>query len=111
MPSEARDSAYLHTMREALAKVERQVEGVDYPRFLTDLHVADAVALQLAVVGEAASKVTPDFRDSHPEIAWRKIIGLRHLIAHEYEKLDPARLWDVAINHAPRLHAALPEPD
>jgi uncharacterized protein with HEPN domain len=110
VPSDVRDLAYLHTTREALAKVERQVEGVDYERFLTDLHVADAVAMQLAVVGEAAGKLTPARRDSYPDIDWRKIMGLRHLITHEYEKLDPARLWDVAINHAPKLHADLPGP-
>ena len=66
--------------------------------------------MQLSVVGEAARKLSPAFRDQFPEVKWTKIIGLRHLIAHEYEKLDPAKLWDVAIDHAARLSATLPFP-
>lgn len=86
------------------------MNGVSYARFLTDLYVADAVAMQLAVVGEAARKLSRTFTNELPQVEWPKIISLRHLIAHEYEKLDPARLWDVATAHAVRLAAVLPEP-
>jgi len=108
--SETGDHAHLHTIKQALIKIERQMNGVDYARFLSDLYVADAVAMQLAVVGEAARKLSPAFKDNYPNVQWPKIIGLRHLIAHEYEKLDPARLWDVAVDHAARLSATLPFP-
>ena len=110
MQSDPKDHAHLHTIKEALAKIERQVDGVEYSRFLADLYVADAVAMQLAVVGEAARKLSPAFKDQFPQVHWTKIIGLRHLIAHEYEKLDPARLWDVAVDHAARLSVTLPSP-
>ena len=38
---------------------------------------------RLQVIGEAASKLTPAAKQSHPEIDWEKITGLRHLIVHE----------------------------
>lgn len=40
-------------MREALDKIERQMDDVDLEKFLTDLYVADAIAMQLVVLGEA----------------------------------------------------------
>lgn len=88
-----------------MAKLERQIENVTFERFLADLYIADAVAMQLVVVGESANRLSVAFKDAHPQISWPRIISLRHLIAHEYEKLDPARLWDVVINHGPRLAA------
>jgi len=97
-------------MKTALDKIERQMDDVDYSRFLTDVHIADSVAMQFLVLGEAANKLSEDLKSEHPEIAWRKIVGLRHLIAHEYEKLDPDRLWDLATEYAIALSAELPLP-
>ena len=86
------------------------MDGVDHATFLTDLYVADAVALQLMVVGERANKLSAAFKDSLPRVEWAKIISLRHLIAHEYDRVDRARVWDIASSFAPVLLATLPEP-
>lgn len=110
MSSETRDNAYLHTNKRALAKIEQQVEGVDYAVFLSDLYIAVAVAMQLSVFGETARKLSLAFKDQFRQVKWTKIIGLRHLIAQEYEKLYPAKLWDVAIDHAACLSATSPFP-
>lgn len=107
---QSRDRAHLHRMREALDKIELQMEGVDYERFLTDVHVSDAVAMQLVVLGEAANKLSGELQTAHPLIAWRKIIGLRHLIAHEYDRLEPSKLWDIVTGDVVRLSSALPVP-
>ena len=34
----------------------------------------------LKIIGEAAYMLTHEFTDSHPEIDWRSIIGMRHLM-------------------------------
>ncbi|RYG75735.1 MAG: DUF86 domain-containing protein, partial [Alphaproteobacteria bacterium] len=103
MSFEPSNHAHLHTMRRALERIARQMDGVDEARFLTDLYVADAVALQLSVVGEAARRLTPAFKAACPTIPWRRIIALRNLIAHEYERLEPARIWVVSSEYAPDL--------
>ncbi|QLQ13672.1 MAG: DUF86 domain-containing protein [Brevundimonas sp.] len=45
-----------------------------------------------------------------PEIAWQKIANLRHLIAHEYRRVDHLELWNIAIRDAPDLARQLPTP-
>ena len=62
---------------------------------------ADDVA-QLAMVhliqrlGEAASRLTADFRAAHPEFPWGEMIGMRNRIVHAYHDLDPDVVWHIA---------------
>lgn len=58
------------------------VEGEFDPR------TSDAVLYNLVVIGEAAGLVSEETRAATPEIAWRKVVGLRNLIAHEYYRVD-----------------------
>jgi len=43
-----------------------------------------ALARLLEILGEAAGKVTPSFRDAHPEVPWAAMGGLRNRLAHAY---------------------------
>lgn len=65
------------------------------------------------VIGEAARKVSDEFRDEHTEIPWRKIVGMRHRIVHDYMRVDEDILWQVVTNDLrallPQLEAILPE--
>lgn len=105
-----RDAPHLDLLRDALETIARQVEAIDLQTFLTDIHIADAVALQLMIVGERANKLSSGFKAQFPDVEWPKIISLRHLIAHEYDRVDRARIWDIAISFAPALYATLPAP-
>lgn len=42
-------------------------------------------------------------RANHPEIEWRKISGLRDVLAHEYFGIDEEILWDIVTNKVPPL--------
>ena len=41
----------------------------------------------IALIGEAATRLSPDFLQAHPEIPWRDIIGTRHRIIHGYDQV------------------------
>jgi len=53
------------------------------------------------VIGEAARKVSPTFQGEHPEIPWRRIIGMRHRIVHDYMRVDEDILWQVVTKDLP----------
>jgi uncharacterized protein with HEPN domain len=46
-------------------------------------------------IGEAASKVTDDTREHHPDIPWSRIAGMRTFLAHEYFRIDLDAVWSV----------------
>ena len=59
------------------------------------------------VVGEAASRLTTEQRDAHAEIPWRDIIGMRHVVVHDYFRIDLDVVWDTATKSIPQLIEAL----
>ena len=53
------------------------------------------------ILGEAANRLTPEIRQQHPDIEWKKTIGLRHILVHNYDTIDEALLWRVIQNELP----------
>ena len=43
------------------------------------------------------------YMEAHPEIPWRKIIGQRNILAHEYGQIDHELLYKTAVNDVPEL--------
>ena len=49
----------------------------------------------LKIIGEASARIPEDFKSDHPEIEWRRIIGLRNRIIHEYFGIDYKLVWKI----------------
>lgn len=45
------------------------------------------------IIGEATYKLTKEYRDNHPNIPWRMMEGMRHVLVHEYYRISPQKLW------------------
>ena len=54
-------------------------------------------------LGEAAGRVSALFRNTHPEIPWRQIIGQRNVLIHEYGEIKQERIWKVVKENIPQL--------
>ncbi|MDE6266806.1 MAG: DUF86 domain-containing protein [Muribaculaceae bacterium] len=55
------------------------------------------------IIGEAAYMITKEYKESHPEIPWRQIEGMRHILVHGYFSIRAEVLWDVIQNDIPTL--------
>lgn len=60
-----------------------------------------ALVRAIEVIGEAASKVTLQTRQQHPEIPWTRITKMRNRLVHGYDQKDYELLWQVLDD---RLH-------
>lgn len=103
MRPEERDAAYLLDMIQAAEKVRRFVQGLKQEEFREDEMLRDAVERNVEIIGEAARKVSEAFKNRHPEIPWRKMVALRNVLVHEYEKVGVEEMWAVAMFHVPNL--------
>ncbi|TFH16810.1 MAG: DUF86 domain-containing protein [Lentisphaerales bacterium] len=93
--SERPANLFIEDIWEALGRIERYIEGSDQDRFRADEKTVDAVARNLEIIGEAASRLSDEFKDAHSDIEWRKIVGLRHRIVHDYFGLDLDIIWQI----------------
>ena len=105
MPREPR--VYLQDILEAIGRIDDYVRGQDFEAFAEDGRTVDAVLRNLEVVGEAAKRVPETLRVSIPEVEWRKISGMRDVIAHAYFEVDLEIVWDVIRSKLPGLRQAV----
>jgi uncharacterized protein with HEPN domain len=102
-----RDLALLLDMFLAATDARAFTEGLDETAFLKSRLHQNAVIRSLEIIGEAAGKISPEFRAAHPEILWREIIGMRHRLIHGYGEVRLDVVWKVIQDHLPSLIAAL----
>ena len=72
--------------------------------------ILDAIAMRLQVVGELLKKINKTDKsilENYPEIEWDKIMRLRDIVSHHYEKVDHEIIFDICTHHIPRLRSTI----
>ena len=65
------------------------------------------VVHNLQVIGEAARAITETTKSQRPEVPWRKVVGMRHILVHGYFEIDSDVVWVVVERDLARLTAAV----
>ena len=102
------DRVYLRHLEECIGRIVEYTQGGLEP-FLADTRTQDAVLRNLEVIGEAVKNLTPKLTDSHPEIPWKRIAGLRDILIHHYFGVDLEIVWRVVEDRLPELARAVAE--
>ena len=102
-----RDRARIADMIDAAEKVQRFIADRQRQDLDHDDMLQFACVRGIEIIGEAAANVSGETRDTHPEIPWRSIIGMRNRIVHAYADIDLEVVWRTAHNELPQLLAAL----
>ena len=111
-----RDRGHVADVVASAATIREYMTGVSQQAFLADHMRQSAVLYQLTIVGEACRRVSPGFRDAHPEVDWPGIVSLRNKIVHDYDDVNLDSVWSVVTRDLPALVSTLeaivpPEPD
>lgn len=102
-----RDKLYLLDIAEGCTRISSFLGGKDREAFLADEILFDAVVRNIQNIGEAVRSLPPEIRDQRPDIKWKEILGLRHLLVHHYFGVDQEIVWDIASNRCPELLEAI----
>ncbi len=78
---------------EAIERIRQYTAGMDEAGFAGDQKTIDAVVRNFQVIGEAARRVPEEIQGSHPDIPWSVMIGMRHVLVHDYDTVNISTLW------------------
>lgn len=66
-----------------------------------------AVVKNIEIIGEAAYKLTHEFKESHSNTPWRQIIAMRHILVHGYYQVTASEVYNVYQQDLPELLSQL----
>jgi uncharacterized protein with HEPN domain len=100
------DRERLRDILEAIERIENYVDRGE-GAFRRDELIQTWMTRNIQVIGEAARGISQEFRDNYPEIPWSRIIGMRHVLVHEYFEIDLDIVWRVVSDDLPRLKSQI----
>lgn len=97
------NAAFLNDMREACATIISRTRHRKLTDLVEDGEFQDGIVLQLIHLGEAASQLTDETKNKYPDVSWRVVIALRHLLVHRYWTVDHLKIWEYVKKDVPEL--------
>jgi uncharacterized protein with HEPN domain len=96
---------YLAHIEQAAAEALDFVSGHEHS-FMADRKTQQAAIMNLIIIGEASARIIqsfPEFAESHGEIAWSQMRGMRNRITHGYTDINLNTVWDTLRTSIPVL--------
>ncbi len=90
-----KDDAYLLDILLAAREAQTFAAGLTREAFERSKLHQFAIVRVLEIIGEAAGKVSPEFRQGHPKIPWAKMTGMRNRLIHDYTRVNLDIVWEV----------------
>lgn len=81
--------------------------GNEFEKYADDFAFQMSSDMCILQIGELTTRLTEEFKTQHSEIAWNKIKALRNIHAHEYEKVNLNRMWEILTEDIPELKKSL----
>lgn len=98
----------LEDVRHSISRIEGYIEGKAPSDYLADSMLRDAIERRFEIIGEALRQLrqaAPDIAERIPDLD--AIVGFRNLIAHQYDDLRDAQVWETIARDVPALAARI----
>jgi uncharacterized protein with HEPN domain len=71
--------------------------------FDADKFVRSHILRHIQIIGEASWRLSEPLKEQWPQVPWRQIAGMRHVLVHDYFEVNWSRVYETATNHVPLL--------
>ena len=103
MREKIKDKGRLEHILSSIDIILNNKSRYEYEDVINDPIVFYGFVKHVEIIGEAVYTLTKEFRETHPEVEWDVIEGMRHVLVHGYYKIKPNQLWNTIENDIPKL--------
>lgn len=103
MREKIKDPGRLQHMLEMAVLLEQEKEKHTLESIKENKLVFYGLAKMVEIIGEASYKLTHEFKQTHQELPWEAMEGMRHIMVHGYYTISPERLWATILNDIPGI--------
>lgn len=103
MRERPRDKARLEHIINACDIVADAIKKYGFEHMLQDPILYYGLVKHVEIIGEAIYMLSKDFKKQHNEVAWQEIEDLRHILVHDYYKINPNLLRPIVEEDIPKL--------
>jgi len=100
---EADQLGRLRDILEAARLIASYLKDASQPDFHANREKQDAVIRRIEIIGEATAHLTETTRQAIPELPFRKMRGMRNIVAHDYGNVDLKIVWEVGVVYIPEI--------
>lgn len=101
--SERETFLLIQDIQTSICNILEFTKNMTFEMYGTDLRTKHAVERNFEIIGEAASRVSENYRLLHNKIEWRIIKDFRNFIIHEYFGINDEIIWDTIQFRLPEL--------
>ncbi|MCB1173731.1 MAG: DUF86 domain-containing protein [Leptospiraceae bacterium] len=101
------DTITLGDMLDFAIEARELVDGMSEQQYTEDRLRILATTRLIEIIGEAATRLSAEFRNSHPELPWGQMIGMRNRLIHAYDHVEASVLWQTLQESLPSLIQSL----
>ena len=98
-----RDKSRLEDILTAIECVEDYTGNLSGMQLREDKLRLHATIYNVQIIGEAIYKLTKEFKQEHPDTPWLLIEKMRHILVHDYFRINFDILWVVITEDIPLL--------
>lgn len=95
MDNTKNDKYYIEKVKENINAIIDYTANKSYEEFVFDGCLIDATMFRLIQMIENLNQISNEYREKHPKIAWKQIIGFRNKIVHDYGKTDYSIVYEI----------------
>ncbi|MCB0652307.1 MAG: DUF86 domain-containing protein [Saprospiraceae bacterium] len=107
--SKRSDKFLLEDIIESIDKIQKYTKNLSKDDFKEDDMRLDAVVRNFEIIGEAANRLSHEIQKEYQTVQWKRIIGFRNRIVHEYFGIDIEILWSIIENNLEDLKMKISE--
>ena len=94
---------FLFDILASIDAIEEYFNKINKKEFFESQLLQDAVVRRLEIIGEASKNIPLRIKNQNEEIPWKKIVGLRNVITHEYFGVNLERVWNIVKDDLPEF--------